>query len=460
MACHCNEFSRAHLLRSAAAEAGRGLPKIEPGMPLPAGTGLSRRSFMMRAGLGMMSVYGASRLGLPDLQSGIASAQGAEAPIIVTVFMDGGVDSLSVLAPVNDPVYRNLRQSGIRLDEGDGPEFAEDDRLMWHPRATALDDLHRDGKLTVLPAVGYTDPDQSHFTSRHYWEVGKLDPNMRTGWLGRLIDVVGTDDNPIQGLSLDGWLLPSLATAQKPVAAIDGSAYDFWVPGVWGDVEPLMFEAVQAMGQTGAASGDAGRATAGRIAKQSIELRDTLQGFDEVSIPAVYPDPEHWFCQNLSSLAAMLAPSPGWPSGLPIRCVSVSAPGGYDTHDNQSGSFADDIGITFDTLAAFQADLEARGLADRVITLVYSEFGRRPEQNATGTDHGAAGSAFVMGSRVQGEMVGEWPGLARLDDDDNVLHTSDFRSLYCSILEQWFDHDAAQIIPGASGFARPQIIAA
>jgi len=408
---------------------------------------------MLRAGLGMMSVYGASKLGFRDLQSGIASAQGSQEPIIVSVFMDGGMDALSVLAPVNDPVYRNLRKEGIRLDEGDGPEFAEDDSLMWHPRATALDGLHRAGKLSVLPAIGYTDPDQSHFTSRHYWEVGKLDPNLRTGWLGRLIDVIGVDDNPIQGLSLDGWLLPSLATASKPVAAIDGSTYDLWAPGVWGEVEPLMFEAVQTMGRTGAGSGDLGRVSAGRAADQSIELRGTLEGFGEVNVPDVYPDADHPFCQNMSSLSAMID------GDLPIRCVSVSAPGGYDTHDNQGDTFADDIGITFDTLAAFQADLEARGLADRVITLVYSEFGRRPEQYGSGTDHGAAGAAFVMGTRARGEMVGEFPGLAQLDEDDNVVNTSDFRSLYCSILEQWFDIDAAQIIPGASGFARPEIIA-
>ncbi len=455
MACnHCDEFSRAHLLRGAAAEAGKGLPSIEAGMPVPAGTGLSRRSFMMRAGLGMMSVYGASRLGFADLQSGIARAQGTQAPIIVSVFMDGGVDSLSVLAPVNDSVYRSLRGPGIRLNEGQGPEFAEDASLMWHPKATALDSLHRAGKLSVLPAVGYADPDQSHFTSRHYWEVGKLDPHLRTGWLGRLIDVIGVDDNPIQGLSLDGWLLPSLATASKPVAAIDGSSYDLWAPGVWEPVDEMMFEHVQAMGRTGAGGGDTGRISAGRTADQSIELRGTLENFGEVTVPAVYPDSDHWFCRNMSSLSAMID------ADLPISCVSVSAPGSYDTHDNQASSFGDDIGITFDTLAAFQADLEARGLADRVITLVYSEFGRRPEQNATGTDHGAAGAAFVMGTKVQGEMVGEWPGLGALDEDDNVVHTSDFRSLYCSILEQWFDVDADQIIPGASGFARPQIIRA
>jgi uncharacterized protein (DUF1501 family) len=453
MACnHCNEFSRSHFLRGAAAEAGKGLPQIEPGMPVPAGTGLSRRSFMLRAGLGMMSVYGASKLGFADLQSGIARAQGAADPIIVSVFMDGGMDSLSVLAPVTDSVYNTLR-GDLRLTEGQGPEFAEDDSLMWHPRAAALDTLHRAGKLSVLPAVGYTDPDQSHFTSRHYWEVGELDPNERTGWLGRLIDVIGTDDNPIQGLSLDGWLIPSLATASKPVAAIDGSNYDLWAPGVWEPVDQIMFEHIQAMGHSGGTSLDPGRKVAGRTADQSIELRATLGNFGEVTVPPVYPDDDHWFCQNMSALSAMID------ADLPIRCVSVSAPGSYDTHDNQAGTFGDDIGITFDTLAAFQADLEARGLADRVITLVYSEFGRRPEQNATGTDHGAAGAAFVMGTKVQGEMVGEWPGLGTLDEDDNVVHTSDFRALYCSIVEQWFDVDATQIIPGASGFARPQIIA-
>ena len=451
MACHCNEFSRAHMLRAAAAEAGRGLPRIEPGMPLPAGTGLSRRSFLMRAGVGMLSVYGASRLGLRDLQQGIASAQGAQDPVLVTVFLDGGADSLSILAPTQDSRYQALRPT-LKLAPDAGTAFAEDTGLRWHPRAAALDQLHRAGKVTVLPAVGYDDADQSHFTSRHYWEVGELDPNSRTGWLGRMIDLIGTPDNPLQGLSLDGWLSPALATSQMPVAAIDGSSYDLWAPGVWGEVEDLMFAAVQETGRLSAGGGDAGRALAGRIADQSITLRSQLAPFGgDIEPPVAYPD-DH-FGQNMAALAAMLA------AGLPIRCVATSAPGGYDTHDNQDSSFADDIGLTFDTLAAFQADLEARGLADRVLTLVWSEFGRRPEQNETGTDHGAAGAAFVIGTRVRGEMVGEFPGLAQLDPDDNLRSTSDFRHLYCSLLEQWFDVDAEPIIPGAGGFARPAIVA-
>jgi uncharacterized protein (DUF1501 family) len=111
-------------------------------------------------------------------------------------------------------------------------------------------------------------------------------------------------------------------------------------------------------------------------------------------------------------------------------------------------------------LYAFQRDLEARGLADRVLTLVWSEFGRRPQENASaGTDHGAAGCGFVMGTRVAGTMIGEWPGLASgLDALGNIRATCDFRALYCSLLEQWLGHEAAPIVPGAGGLGRMRVV--
>jgi uncharacterized protein (DUF1501 family) len=169
--------------------------------------------------------------------------------------------------------------------------------------------------------------------------------------------------------------------------------------------------------------------------------------------PVAYPQGEgEWFGERLAALAAMLA------SGLPIRCAAISSPGDFDTHDNQAAGFDSDLKLVGDTIAAFQADLEARGLADRVITLVWSEFGRRPEENASGTDHGAGGAAYVIGTQVQGQMVGEYPGLDQLDADDNLRATSDFRGLYCSIIEQWFGVDAAAVIPDAGGFARPTLI--
>jgi uncharacterized protein (DUF1501 family) len=455
MGCnHCDEFSRSHLMRRAVAEAGRGLPAIEPGMPAPAGTGLNRRSFMLRSGAALLSVYGASKLRFAELEEGIAKAAGGNDRVLVSIFMDGGVDSLSLLSPTTDPTYRALRPN-LALPPGAGTAFGEDPSLRWNPAASAFDGLHQAGKLSVLPGVGYSSPDQSHFTSRHYWEVGALRPNEITGWMGRLLDVIGTPDNPLQGLSLDGSLSPALATGSLPVAAIDGPSYDLWAEGVWGKPEDLMYGAVGELGRASARAKDVGLRSAGGAAAQAMQLKAQLEPFsgEEITPPVAYPEGEgEWFGESLAALAAMLH------AGLPIRCAALSAHGGYDTHDNQAESFASDIQVTTDSIAAFQADLEARGIADRVITLVWSEFGRRPEENDSGTDHGAGGAAFVLGTQVRGQMIGEFPGLAQLDADDNLRATSDFRALYCSIIEQWFGVDAGAVIPDAAGFARPALI--
>ncbi|MGZ8667694.1 MAG: DUF1501 domain-containing protein, partial [Solirubrobacterales bacterium] len=365
--------------------------------------------------------------------------------------MDGGADSLSLLFPHGDPEYRRLRPKLALPDSG--LVFPEDTRLRWHPSAASFHTLHAEGKLSVLPAVGYTNADQSHFTSRHYWEVGALDPNGVTGWMGRLLDVIGTPDNPLQGLSLDGNLSPGLATSSVPVAAVDGPSYDIWARGVGGEPEDLLWPAIADIG--GGQRKDAGLVEAGNAALQSMRLKAQLDPFSGQQIvpPVAYPTGDGaWFGENLSALSAMLA------SGLPIRCAAISAPGGFDTHDNQADSLGGDLQLAADSIAAFQADLEARGLADRVLTLVWSEFGRRPRENDSGTDHGAAGVGMVIGTNVRGQMIGEFPGLGRLDPDDNLLNTSDFRALYCSILEQWFGVDAGAVIPGASGFARPALV--
>ena len=113
-------------------------------------------------------------------------------------------------------------------------------------------------------------------------------------------------------------------------------------------------------------------------------------------------------------------------------------------------------------LCAMAAEVDPRfqgsGLADRVLVNVWSEFGRRPEENGSGTDHGAAGLSLLVGTQAKGTLVGEFPGLATLDEDDNLRHTTDFRAVYCSLLEQWLGVDATGIIPKASTFARPVLV--
>ena len=163
---HCADFSRSRLLRQAAAQAGSGLPTIEPGMPVPAGTGLSRRSFLVRSAGLALSVYGVSSLGPRSFEEGIArAASGTTGPVLVSVFLEGGADSLSLLFPTatanTGACVRRLhcrRRTGYRSPRTSS--CATPGIEPWQ--------LHEE--VTTLPAVGYTHVDQSHFTSRHYWE--------------------------------------------------------------------------------------------------------------------------------------------------------------------------------------------------------------------------------------------------------------------------------------------------
>ncbi len=459
--CSCNDFNRAQLLRRGAAVAGRGLPKIEPGMPLPAGTGLDRRTFLLRSAGAALSVYGASMLSPRHFEEGIAQAAAAapEQPVLVSIFMEGGWDALSVLAPVGDARYQTLRPT-LALPEGSGQPFSEDSRLMWHPQASGLATLHEEKKVTVFPAVGYDPPDESHFTSRHYWEVGELNAQTRSGWMGRLLDATGQVGNPLQGLSLDYSLAPALATAKMPVAAVSSPAdYDMWAYGL---DEPLTAPALRTFGELGAlnASSPAYAQARGASLDTSIVLNQMAaftqsQGKSTYKPTVPYPTAGGEFPARLAALAAMLA------AGLPIKCASLTAVGSYDTHSDEQETLSTNLNETITAVLAFQRDLEQRGLADRVLIQLWSEFGRRPQENGSGTDHGAAGVAFLIGTQAAGQMIGEFPGLSKLDENDNLVNTSDFRAMYCSLLEQWFQTEAEPIIPEAALFKElPQLIKA
>jgi uncharacterized protein (DUF1501 family) len=440
----CDDFTRSQRLHGTAAEAGRGLPAIEPGMPEPAGTGLTRRRFLSRSAGLSLAVYGASKIPLSAFEGGIAQAAQSE-KILISIYFEGGIDALSVLAPIKDPRYNALRPT-LKQKEGDGPVFTEDETLQWHPGAADLATLHQEGKVAAFPAIGYVHPDQSHFTSRHYYEIGELDIGQHAGWLGRYLDVVGDEENPLQGLSMDGALSPMIATLEKPVAAIGSvDSYEMWAP-VYDEVEPEMYKSFSKFGSLPADS--PGLLQVRRATSQTEKVREELKEVGEIDSPVPYPQSE--FAHKLAGLAHYID------KGLPINIVTLRAAGGYDTHSDEAEDLHQYLTETCEGVLAFQRDLEKRGLADRVMIEMWSEFGRRPEENGSGgTDHGAAGCAFVIGTKSQGKMVGEFPGLTSLDELENLKVTSDFRAMYCALLEQWLGFDAAQIIPGMSTFETP-----
>ncbi len=432
--------SWASLDRAWHAEPGRHRPPIAKG-----------RAFLSRSLGAMLTVYGAGALGPRAFDDAIARAAGGGAPgtTLVSVFAPGGWDALSLLYPTGDPNYRALRPE-LALAPEAGPVFESDNRLHWNPALEPFAKLHGQRKLTVFPAIGYTDPNMSHFTSRHYWEVGALDAQLGTSrWLGR---IPGRGrrrlEDPLQGLSLDATLLPSLATAKVPVATLENpTSYYFDSQNVWDVPGVLLQDAIGSLGGLSVPT-DPFLTQASQVAAQSDQLRRKLSRFigpdgqANFHTKVKYPD-NGSFSTSLAGLAALLH------AGFPIRAAALQAPGEFDTHSQEAGALTQGLQETAQVLAAFQEDIEQRNLGQRVITLVWSEFGRRAAQNDTnGTDHGAAGAAFLLGERVKHRMVGEFPGLGRgLDANGNVRETVDFRSVYKSLAEEWFGVDGNSILP-------------
>ena len=202
-------------------------------------------------------------------------------------------------------------------------------------------------------------------------------------------------------------------------------------------------------------SPDAGLSTAGSIALSSHHLATELGAFAYgFKTPVAYPVSSDPFPHRLAGLAAMIA------AGLPMEVVTITSPGHFDTHASQAATLTSGLQLTADSLLAFQRDIEARGVADRVLIHVWSEFGRRAQENASaGTDHGSAGLGFLIGTRVNGQQIGVFPGITGgLDGGGNLMPTADFRAVYASILEQWLGTDANDVIPGVSAYARPALL--
>ncbi len=473
---HCDSFARSQAIRRVLASGTRPVMREwDSRMPIPAGVGIDRRRFLAGAVGGLALVYGAGRAGLTDgmLGDGVARAatvQSKRSPILVSLFLQGGIDSLSLLAPAGDPLYEKLRPT-LAVAPGSGVQFREDPSLTWHPSAASIANLHNDGKVLVFPGIGYADEDMSHFTSRHYWEVGGTDASLNTGWLGRYIDVAGDESNPLQGLSLDGQLNPTLATAKNPIAAIDQpDNFAVWLNGVWGNASEWALESASSLGDRLRNAHDPAIKQVASAASEVGIVRRTLKPWSKLSDSsssasanpaAVYGGKVTYPASSsddlparLAGLASMIA------AGVPLKCVALTTDVEFDTHSSQTSTFDSGVQLVSDSLAAFQSDLEARGVDDRVLVHVWSEFGRRAQENGSdGTDHGAAGTSLLIGSRVNGGMIGEFPALNKLDVNGNQVVNVDFRGVYASLLEQWFDHDAGAVIPEAHRFKRYTLLA-
>ena len=198
--------------------------------------GLSRRN-LLAGGVGLLlaanGVPGLSTRGV--LEAAAAQAADApDAPILVSLYLDGGNDGLNTLVPLADPRYRELR-SRIGIDPATALPLADYPGFGWHPSLAGLRELYDAGKVAVLPAVDYSHPDQSHFNSGGFWRSGIVGPAPdRSGWLGRTLDEIGSRDNPLQGIHVGWGQDPSMIGHRAPVATVSSPGdFGFYIPDVW-----------------------------------------------------------------------------------------------------------------------------------------------------------------------------------------------------------------------------------
>jgi len=427
---------------------------------------LTRRQ-MLKWGIGAgVTVYSGAKLPTAHLlDAAVAEAAAApDAPILVSVFLPGGLDLLDTLMPLQqEGTLRDLRGAVSPA----APLALGGTSLGLHPSLSrgpdgGLKGLYDRGQIGFLPGIDYANPNLSHFASRAFWETGMVSQQSVSGWLGRWLDRHGSGDNPLQGLSSGYGLSPTLRAVNAPVASVsdpgDAQLSMWGVWGGWGTAAVDTYAALARAGRAGPTS--AGPASAARAARLAHTVSDRLAPFgqkddkspDPLAGPVTYPA-NNETANRLKVLAGLIA------QPLGIRIATVDADDAFDTHEGQAKTLEQDLGAVGEALATFQADLAARGIADRVLTFVWSEFGRRPEANKSGgTDHGAGGIAWVQGPRALGGVLTEYPSLTDLDREKNLKVTVDFRRVYGSLLAQWMGTDPAEVIPGAGQFGQVALV--
>jgi uncharacterized protein (DUF1501 family) len=441
------------------AEALLGFPD---GVPRPK-RGSSRRAFLTGSAIGMASIYSAVHLTWESIWDAAAAMAAGPAPrSVVCIYLNGGHDGLNAIVPVSSewyPGYQSQRsniarvlgpsgggQVGTTVMPGTGGSLAFANPLVSgtgnNGDVKGLDTLYGDGSggvgsdLAIFPAADYTPPDLSHFESRDYWFAGALE-ELETGWLGRWLDTYGSTTNPLQAISLDTSLSKQIRTASAPVCAISSlSDTSFQIAGtsVNANAEVASLAAVPADPTNLALS------RSRSIYGLTVDVSNQLRGLGSVQAAPGYPANS-----DLSSQLQLAATLLG--AGLGTRVITIDW-GSFDTHGDEVATQDPQLAVLSSALAAFKADLTQRGVEQNVVTLVFSEFGRRIMSNDSGgTDHGAGGLVMVSGSSVFGGLAGEHPGVQG-DEYGNLVPITDFRTVYQALISEWLGGDPNAILPG------------
>ena len=360
---------------------------------------------------------------------------GTDDTALVVVQLTGGNDGLNTVVPHRQDAYYRLRPT-LSLARNTLHEL--DDELGLHPRMGALAELYHEGSLAVVQNVGYPNPDRSHFRSMEIWHTADVEGPRHgavsdVGWLGRVCDQVRSQrPDALGGLHVGSSDLPLALQGERvdPPAVIDTKSLHVTGSPGYARLRSKLLEQP---------NGHDPRSHLHMVAAESYRVSERLTQVLERSARGAYP--EHTLAQRLELVARLIE------AGFGLRVFHVEL-SGFDTHARQATTHAELLGALSESLAAFQRDLAHRGLARRVVTLVFSEFGRRVAENGSkGTDHGAAAPLFLLGQSVRSGVHGTSPDLTALAEGD-IPYSCDFRSVYTTLERGWLGLSPATELPG------------
>ena len=434
---------------------------------------LTRRRLLQFGVAGLASVYGPKALEWDSVWESVAAEAAApDDNCVVLLYLAGGNDGLNTLVP-NDPADYGAyvtartaihRRQGATVGghvgslplAGPGGQKLAFSNVMVSTAgggdngdaSFGLDTLFGNGTggagsdLAVMPAVDAKKYSLSHFDNSDVWFKASNDLNVKTGWLGRWIDRYGSATNPLQAISIDTALSKSIRTAVNPVCAIPSlsslgfsmAAGGYGSPGGVGGT--LVNAQMQVLSGLQADPANAYLARTRGTYGLAVETYQRSQAGPAFTPGAGYPS-NGTLSTRLRLAAHLLA------ADLGTRIITIHW-GGFDTHSGQLASQDAQLRELSRALGAFRADLLARGIEQRVSTLVFSEFGRRVAENGSeGTDHGAGGLMLAMGSGVRGGLASEWPGCRPQDlvpinnpAQGNLKVPTDYRSVYRSVIDE------------------------
>lgn len=350
--------------------------------------------------------------------------------VLVVIQLGGGNDGLNSVVPYGDDAYYRVRPTlGLRPER----VLKLDDYLGLNDKLTGLKALYDDGLLGLIQGVGYPNPDRSHFRSMEIWHTAsESDEYLGTGWIGRYFDnSCSGSARPQAGVAVMESQPQAFGGDKGFGIAFDSPDGYGWTPGRGADTLEN-FERINSVPADPGSTLDFLRHTTSNAIMSAAEVQEATRRGGFRSAGGRQQDP-------LELVAALIR------GGLETRIFYVAV-SGFDTHANQAGQHDRLLELCGNRIKAFQDTLRRDGTADRVLTMVFSEFGRRVAENGSrGTDHGTAAPMFLIGQGVKPGLHGAAPSLTDLSQGD-LKHSTDFRAVYASVLDGWFHTDPKLVL--------------